>query len=136
MWIELHAELLTHPKLIRLSNKLAIEMTHAFGVVASLWAWAALYAVEGDLTKHERFEIAKGIGWSGSADELIDALIYARFLDKEGDRLLIHNWSKRGVRLIMQSRKRQSKYDSKPEKENNHVHNSGSVALNSARASL
>lgn len=133
MWIELHSDLLTDPKLIRLSKKLSIEMTHAFGVCASLWAWAALFAVDGDLTKHEAFEIAHGISWSGSPDALIEAMIYAKFLDKDGDRLLIHNWAKRGVRLIVQSRKRQAKYDNKGD---NHVRNQGSVALNTARAAL
>jgi hypothetical protein len=68
MWIQLQNDLLDHPKLIRLANKLHIKKPHALGLLASLWLWASKYAPDGDLTEFEIAEIASGMSWHREAD--------------------------------------------------------------------
>lgn len=136
MWIELHSDLLTHPKLDRLANKLGIKKVYALGVVSSLWLWTAKFAEDGDLSKFERFEIASGINWTKSADILIDALIATKFLDFENEKLTVHDWAEYGLRILRQNRERQEIYRSKKGKQNDRIQHKGSAALNAARASL
>ena len=136
MWIELHNELLDHPKLIRLINKLKIEKVFALGLLISLWLWASKYAQDGDLAKFGSAEIALGSGWNENPDVWINALVEVHFLDKTGSQLLIHDWDKYGIRILVQSRQRQKKYRDRERLDDGIHANKGSVAFNTSRPSL
>src|SRR3989338_3214350 len=129
MWIELDTSLLGHPKVSRLSALLKIKHGYSIGLVASLYLWTAIYAEEtGDLTKFSPFEIKTGLHWHRDAKQLIEALTTAGFLDKREDRLMVHDWTKHGTRLLRQSRERQRRHREKQ--------TSGSAALNAERAEI
>lgn len=134
MWIQLQNELLDHPKLIRLSNKLKIEKSHTLGILAGLWLWASKYAPDGNLTKFENAEISAGMSWHDLPDDVITALIETRFLDKKDDQLLIHDWEEYGIRILKQSRERQKNYRERGHKEGGK--HSTSAAFNAATYSL
>lgn len=136
MYIELHDDLLTHPKIDRLAKRLKIKRCHAVGIMSSLWLWVARHAEDGNLSKYEKNEIAKGISWHGSSEVLFDALIELKFVDENEMGLSIHHWSKYGVRILKQSRDRQKRYRDKEAQNDGRLHDSGSAAFNSTRASL
>lgn len=67
-------------------------LCHAVGYLESLWIFAQIQARDGDLTKFTSLEIAGWIEYPGDPQELIDALVETRWLDRVGDRLLVHDW--------------------------------------------
>jgi DnaD/phage-associated family protein len=92
-WIESNQELGGHPKTKKLARKLGISVVTAVGHLHFLWWWAMDYAKDGDLSKYEAGDIADAVLWDGDEDELIGALIEARFLDKtESGGVVIHDW--------------------------------------------
>lgn len=67
-------------------------MCHVVGYLETLWIFAQLQARDGDLTKFTALEIAGWIEFPGDPDEFVEALVKTRWLDRIGDRLLIHDW--------------------------------------------
>lgn len=131
MYIELHDQLLNHPKKIRLATILKIKPPHALGLIASLYLFTARYAEEdGNLTKFTAEEIAEGIFWHADAKTLIDAFVTAGFIEREGDNMRVHDWLKHGIRTLRQSRERTRKYREKNEAK------PGSAAFHAAQSSL
>ncbi|HOW60061.1 MAG TPA: hypothetical protein PLO78_10120 [Candidatus Omnitrophota bacterium] len=132
MWIQLQNNLLDHPKLIRLSNKLRAEKAHTLGILSGLWLWASKYAPDGNLSKFEAAEIATGAGWHELPEVLLKALTETSFLDQKDNQLLIHDWDDNGIRCLKQSRERQKSYRERK------VHDkpSMSAALHASQASL
>jgi hypothetical protein len=83
-----------HPKMLMLASLLGLEKWGAVGIMESVWHFTAKYAPQGDIGKYTREMIAVGIGWTGGADRLIDALIGAKWLDLSGqNELIVHDWS-------------------------------------------
>ena len=97
-----------HPKMLMLANELerikAQQPTlgnHmdglsgrllAIGIMESLWNWCAKYAIQGDIGKWSNEAICRGIGYNWDADQLIDALVRCRWLDKHRKcRLVVHD---------------------------------------------
>jgi len=68
-------------------------MCHVVGYLETLWIFAQLQARDGDLTKFTALEIAGWIEFPGDPDEFIESLVKTRWLDRIGDRLLIHDWN-------------------------------------------
>jgi len=82
-----------NPKMGSLARALGELKPTAGGILEFLWHFAARYAHNGELTKFEAEQIAEAIYWPQErAAELIEALIRTRWLDRVGDRLLIHDW--------------------------------------------
>jgi DnaD/phage-associated family protein len=99
-WIELHQSLWTHKKTIMLAAELDIPDMLAAAHIARLWTWALDNAPNGDLTGLPNRVVAVGAGWTGDPDAFVNALIRAGWLDREDDRLMIHDWHDYAGRLI------------------------------------
>lgn len=100
-WIESHQELGRHPKTRRLARMLGISLPAAVGHLHYLWWWAMDFAEDGDLSGYDSYEIAEAAMWEGDPDEIVDALVHARFLDRTGDGgLVLHDWDEYAGRLI------------------------------------
>jgi hypothetical protein len=83
-----------HPKMLNLADHLGIEIFAAVGLMETLWHWTRRYATPGNIGKHSNRSIARGVGWAGDADVLIDGLVRCGWVDRhEHFRLIIHHWS-------------------------------------------
>ena len=74
------------------ARRVKAPLCHAVGYLETLWIFTQIQARDGDLSKFSNLEIAAWIEFPGEPDELIDALVEARWLDRVGDRLLVHDW--------------------------------------------
>ncbi len=97
-WIELHQNILRHPKLVRLSVRLAIKKQDALWHLLSLWLWALDYAQKGDLSGFGPAEIAEAAEWRGDAELFISAMQDAKWLDG----MSLHDWMDYAGRLVEQ----------------------------------
>lgn len=73
-------------------KRISQPMCHAVGYLETLWIFAQIQARDGDLSKFSALEIAGWIEYPGDPQTLIDALVECRWLDRDGDRLTIHDW--------------------------------------------
>jgi len=73
-------------------KRLKLPLGYAIGILESLWIFAQTQARDGDLTKFTALEIAGWIEYPGEPEQLIDALVECRWLDRIDDRILIHDW--------------------------------------------
>jgi hypothetical protein len=99
-WIESHQELPRHPKTKKLARLLGIEVFSAVGLLHMLWYWCLDYAQDGNLGKHDAYEIADALGWQKDPDELFAAFISSGYIDVDGNVRRVHNWEKYGGRLL------------------------------------
>lgn len=105
-WIESHQDLAQHPKVERLALALGIrdeEISHhvATSLLHHLWWWALSYAPSGDLSRFTPAEIARACRWPRAKGEaLVEALVASRWLDREGERLVVHDYAERIEPLI------------------------------------
>lgn len=102
-WIQVYSNLIRHPKVTNLADKLGLTSKDAgpnviaAGMVVSLWLWAAQNATDGDLSKCSDRAIAEAAEFKRKPSLFVEALIYAKFLDE--DRKL-HNWDEYATLLI------------------------------------
>lgn len=82
-----------HPKTLELAEQLGIPVCYAVGVLELFWHWVAKQKPHGDLTEVKPAAIAHGIRFPGTGIELVDALVVAGFIDRTGDRVMVHDWS-------------------------------------------
>lgn len=85
----------THPKFKRLLKKLKLPQYAITGILESIWSMAAQYAAEtGDLSRFNADDIADYCEWDRDADELVNALVECRWLDRDErtGRLVVHDW--------------------------------------------
>lgn len=83
----------SHPKTLDLAAYLDLELWGAVGLLESLFLWAATYTRRGDVGRMSNRQIAKGLGWSGDPERLIEALVMSHWLDKcQCHRLRLHDW--------------------------------------------
>lgn len=127
-WIESHQELWRHPKTKKLARELNIPIPYAIGLLHGLWYYALDFAQDGNLSKIENEELADAAGWNQDANEFVTALIKARFIDKEDDGSVLHDWNDYAGRLMDQraqkrenDRKRQQNYRQKHRDKERHV---------------
>lgn len=100
-WIKLYAAVFTHPKTRRLAKRLDVSPAAAVGHLASLWAFTAEFAPDGNLSRFDQEEVELGAGWDGTDGRFIKAAIASGYLDKNGsDSLSIHDWSDYGGKLV------------------------------------
>lgn len=97
-WIELHQNILRHPKLVRLSVRLSIKKQDALWHLLSLWLWALDYADNGDLKAFGAAEIAEAAEWRGEPEGFLSALQESRWMDE----MSLHDWMDYAGRLVEQ----------------------------------
>jgi len=83
-----------HPKMRRLMQLLNCGQVVAVGTLELLWHWTARYAPQGDIGRWSPEHIAAGIGWEGSPENLVEALVEAGWAcrARRSHLLLIHDW--------------------------------------------
>ncbi len=99
-WIELHQTIWTHRKTLVLAAELGIEPDLAVARVVRLWCWSLDNCPDGDLSALPAAVLAAGANWTGDPAVLVDALLRAGFLDRQDERLLLHDWWEYAGRLI------------------------------------
>jgi hypothetical protein len=87
LYIRIFTNFYSHRKTLRL---LALIGNDALWVPPRLWAYAAENQPDGIFEGYTADEIASLIGYKGDAERMLQALISARFLDREP--LRIHDW--------------------------------------------
>ena len=102
-WFECHEQVREEVKLQRLAELLKIPYAHAVGLAVCLWAYATGHYRNGDLSDLTATEIARACCYNGDVTLLHKALMTCRLLDADGH---IHNWKKRGVKLLSRESKR------------------------------
>ncbi len=102
-WIEAHQELADHPKIYKLAKLLRINDENApIGILLRLWWWAMDYAPDGSLGRYDADDLARATHWKGDAEDLLEALIGAGWIDKGPEGLQIHDWYQYAGRLMEQ----------------------------------
>lgn len=99
-WLESHQSLREHPKCKKFCRLLRVSKPEAVGYLHMLWWWALDYAEDGSLSKYDALDIAIGAEWEGDETQFVDALVTAGFLDRDGDKLVIHDWRDYAGKLI------------------------------------
>ena len=120
-WIRLDCSLTRHPKVARFAKAMNIGRHEAIGILVDLWTWAVDYCDgDGDLSKYSSDEILTALGVGQQAAlvqvDLIEALLTAGLLDRQGERLTLHDWDEHQGQLVSQreaNRERQRRYRQK-----------------------
>jgi DnaD/phage-associated family protein len=108
-WLESHQELARHPKTKKFARIAEIDLPTAVGYLHLLWWWAMDYAQDGDLTKWCDEDISEAALWSGNPTKFVEALMQSGFIDRNEDKVEIHDWRHYAGKLIEQ-RETQAKY--------------------------
>lgn len=103
-WLEAHQSLATHRKLYGLAEQLGITRPAAAGHLLFLWFWALDNAPDGDFTDVSPTILKDAACWPKKAETLIEALVDARWLDRDGDSLRLHDWMVYAGRLVEKRR--------------------------------
>ena len=90
-WFEFHAKVLRHRKTLRLASRLDVTRAHAAGILACIWGECIDQAEDGDLSDLEPAELEYWTDYPDGA-RLLDALIETRWLDRDGDAVVVHDW--------------------------------------------
>lgn len=81
-------------KFLKLQRRLKESRRGTVGLLELLWHSTQMNAPQGDIGKFTNEEIAILCDWEGDHDELIAALVDAKWLDEsEEHRLLVHDWA-------------------------------------------
>jgi hypothetical protein len=83
-WFELDVDMPDDPKCLALGARLRNPL--AFGYVVRLYAYCYRHASDAFASKM----IETAAGWRGRSGALVTALVAEGFLDREGDRLVVH----------------------------------------------
>lgn len=87
-------EAISHPKMQTLALRLRKKNARvlARGILEGVWHLAGQHAPDGDLSRFTPAEIAEFIGWEDDAELLMRVLVETRWLDSDGQHLVIHHW--------------------------------------------
>ena len=100
-WIQVHQTLKDHRKVYAAADALDVDPAHALGLIVSFWLWALDNAPSGSLDGISNRMIARAAQWTGSADEFVEALKTAEFVDETPDGgLELHDWQEYTGSLI------------------------------------
>ena len=99
-WLKVDQDLRDHRKLLEAADILDMEPVHLMGHLISLWLWSLSNIPDGNIGNLTKRTIARAAQWKGDPDELIDALVEVRLLDKTEDGLFIHDWDDYAGALI------------------------------------
>jgi len=81
-----------HVKMDRLAKCLKVPRYAAVGILESFWHMTATKAPSGDISKLTPEDVSFYVQWDREPTELIEALVACRWLDRDGDQLLVHDW--------------------------------------------
>ncbi|HEY1502565.1 MAG TPA: hypothetical protein VGF88_23520 [Acidobacteriaceae bacterium] len=84
---------LDHPKNLDLAQKLKIMPPFSLGVLEAFWHWTGKYRPTGDITGTDPHLFAVSIRYAADADALWNALVSAGWIERDGERMLVHDWS-------------------------------------------
>jgi len=87
------AKTLEHPKTLDLADALGIMDCFALGIMEAFWHHVAAYYADGEITGMKPTVMARSIRYTGDAQELLEAIVEAGFVDRVDDRLIVHAWS-------------------------------------------
>lgn len=109
-WIQVYANLPGHRKTCKLRDSLNLKSNYeAVGLLVCLWSWAAVNAVDGNLSDYSARDIADATGYKKAPAKFLEALVQAGFIDQEEDgTLMIHDWMEHAA-LLMDSNEQQKK---------------------------
>ena len=117
VWIRVDTALTRHPKVIKFASAINASRHEAIGLLVDLWTWSIDYAEDGDLTKYTSAELLTALGAFQTSAlieiDILEALETAGFVDRDGDRVYLHDWDAHQGQLIAQreaGRERQKKY--------------------------
>ncbi|MFP4501187.1 MAG: hypothetical protein ACLFTT_09330 [Candidatus Hydrogenedentota bacterium] len=82
-----------HPKCVRLAKALGVRRYVAVGVLQTLWDWAGRFCPDGDVGRHGLDVLADGIDYEGDGETLVSALEESGWIDRDGNRVLLHDWA-------------------------------------------
>jgi hypothetical protein len=117
-WIRVDCALPRHPKVARLSRTLGTSRHEAIGILIDLWTWTVDYGgPEADLGRYSSEDLVTALAIHQPEAliqvDLLTALEDCGFLDRDGDRLLLHDWLDLQGALVAQreaNRERQRRY--------------------------
>jgi hypothetical protein len=93
-----HSDLARHRKTKRFMRALDLGTVAAVGHLHLFWHWVLEFAPSGDIS-YDRFtceDIADGAMWEGDALPFLEALVTSGFVDRDGERLSVHDWDSYG----------------------------------------
>lgn len=108
-WIESNQEVGRHPKTKKLARLLGVSLPAAVGHLHYLWWWALDFAQDGMLNKFDAYDIADAMQWDGDADQLLEALRSAGYIDDTDAGLRIHDWMDYAGKLLERREKDRSR---------------------------
>lgn len=142
-WIQVYTNLMTHRKTCKLRDLLGLKTNYeAVGLVTCFWSWAAVNAVDGDITGYSSRDIADAVGYKKSPGKILGALVEAGFVDCVEDKTTIHDWEEHAA-LLMDSNEQQKKNtrervkryrDRRKQKENEECNSYSNVTCNGCNA--
>jgi hypothetical protein len=98
-WFPSHQSLARHPKTHRLMARLKTSRSETVGHLNLFWWWCLDYAPDGSLAGFSAEEVAIAMEWDGDAAALLDALIFAGFIDATDAGLVVHDWDEYGGKI-------------------------------------
>jgi hypothetical protein len=105
----------THPKFRRLMMRLNLKQYECAGLLELLWAMAAQFTDDGNLSRFNAEDIAAYLDWRGDPQELVDTLVDCRWLDRDGEAVAIHDWQDHMPHFITERvRKREQRNAKRP----------------------
>jgi hypothetical protein len=94
--------LVRHRKLTMLRELLTVTDNEAIGLLVRLWCECGERAQNGDLSHYTPAQIAATCGWPlKQAQQLVDAMVEAGFLDRDKRILRVHDWPDYTGRAIL-----------------------------------
>ena len=124
-WIRVDCALPRHPKVARLSRPLGMSRHETIGGLVDLWTWAVDYGGDdGDLGRYSSEDLVTALAIHQPEAlievDLVAALEECGFLDRDGDRLLLHDWLDLQGALVAQreaNRERQRRYRNRTQRD-------------------
>ncbi len=107
-YVEWHDTVRNHYKTDALMLALKINRREAVGIIGCLSSWAIQFRPGGLI---ERALIAVAVEWTDDPDKLVNSLIKAGWLDRQGPKVAIHDWKEitRGYRKARKDAARRSR---------------------------
>lgn len=129
-WIELHQTLREHKKMFACADALGLSRIEMIGTLVSLWLWALDNAQDGSLEGVSDKTIARVCDFpEKKAGKLMEALHKHGWIDRDGDRYVIHDWYDYAGKLMERREKdRKRKNNSKNKQQDFQGSSSGNPA--------
>ena len=116
-WIRVDTTLMRHPKVSRFAKALGMSRHESVGVLIDLWCWCVDYTEGGDLSRISSDDLMAALGVAQDTAliqvDLIESLVTAGFVDREGERIVLHDWDIHQGQLLAQrdaNRERQRRH--------------------------